>query len=125
MDYPVQCRREISLPLISIRRLLPPTTRYTRLRTHAGGLLYFTNYHIHDYKTSRSTPRLYRFAAARQGVFIGQGATYMDLVHQQIKPEKGFKEVTENSKGKITTHEDIVLKEGISERICQHCIICD
>jgi hypothetical protein len=63
--YLVQCRCEISLPLISITRLLPPATRYTRLTTHARGLLYFTNYHIHDYKTSRSTPRLYRFVAAR------------------------------------------------------------
>jgi hypothetical protein len=79
---------EISLPLISIIRLLPPTIKYTRLTTHARGLLYFTNYHIHDYKTSRSTPRSYQFAAAHQGVFIGQGAVYMDLVHQQIKPEK-------------------------------------
>jgi hypothetical protein len=67
MDYLAQCRCEISLPLISITRLLPPTTRYTRLIIHARGLLYFTNYHIHDYKTSRSIPRPYRFATARQG----------------------------------------------------------
>jgi hypothetical protein len=40
------------------------------------------------------------------GVFIGQGAAYIDLVHKQIKPEKGFKEVTESSKEKITVHED-------------------
>jgi hypothetical protein len=62
--YLVQCCYEISLPLISITRLLPPTTRYTRLTTHAQGLLYFTNYYIHDYKTSRSTPRLYQFTTA-------------------------------------------------------------
>jgi hypothetical protein len=89
--YLIQCRCEISLSLISIIRLLPPTTRYIRLTTHVRGLLYFTNYHIYDYETLRSTLRLYRFAATRQGVFIGQGMAYMDLVHQQIKPEKRFK----------------------------------
>jgi hypothetical protein len=50
-----------------------------------------------------------------RGVFIGQGAAYMDLAHQQIKPKKGFKEVIESCKGKITTREDIVLKEGVAE----------
>jgi hypothetical protein len=60
-----------------------------------------------------------------RGVFIGQGAAYKDLVHQQIKPEKGFKEVTESNKVKTTTREDTVLKEGISERICQHCTTRD
>jgi hypothetical protein len=123
--YLIQCRYEISLPLISIIRLLPPTTRYTRLTTHVRGLLYFTNYYIHDYKTLRSTPRLYQFASARLGGFIGQGAAYMDLVHQQIKPEKGFKEVTESNKVKTTTREDTVLEEGISGRICQHCTTRD
>jgi hypothetical protein len=49
----------------------------------------------------------------------------MDLVHQQIKPEKGFKEVTESRKEKTTVHEDTVLKEGISGRICQHCTTRD
>jgi hypothetical protein len=80
MYYLVQCRCEISLPLISITRLLPPTIRYTRLTTLTRRLLYFINYHIQDCKTSRSTPRLYRFIAAHQGDIIGQGATYMDLV---------------------------------------------
>jgi hypothetical protein len=46
--YLVQCRCEISLPLIWITRLLPSTTRFTRITTHVRGLLYFTNYHIHD-----------------------------------------------------------------------------
>jgi hypothetical protein len=49
----------------------------------------------------------------------------MDLVHQQIQPEKGFREVIESSKGKTTTREDTVLEEGISERICQHCTTHD
>jgi hypothetical protein len=53
-------------------------------------------------------------------VFIGQGAAYMDLVHQQIKPKKGYKKVTESSKGKTTTREDIIFEEGISGIICQH-----
>jgi hypothetical protein len=45
----------------------------------------------------------------------------MDLVQQQIKPKKGFKEVTESNKGKTSMREDTVLEEGISRRICQHC----
>jgi hypothetical protein len=49
----------------------------------------------------------------------------MDLVHQQIKHEKWFKEATESSKGKTTTRENIVLEEGIFGRICQHCTTCD
>jgi hypothetical protein len=49
----------------------------------------------------------------------------MDLGHQQIKPEKGFKEVTESSKGKTTMCEDIVLEEGIFKRLCQHCTTRD
>jgi hypothetical protein len=36
------------------------------------GLSYFTNYHIHDHKTTSYTPRLCQFTAARQGVFVGQ-----------------------------------------------------
>jgi hypothetical protein len=55
-----------------------------------------------------------------RGVFIGQGVTYMDLVHRQIQPKKGFREVIESSKGKTTAHEDTVLEDGISGRICQH-----
>jgi hypothetical protein len=46
-------------------------TKFTRI-TLFQGLPYFTNYHIHDHKITSSTPRLCRFAAARQGVFIGQ-----------------------------------------------------
>jgi uncharacterized protein involved in propanediol utilization len=53
-------------------------------------------------------------------VFIGEGAAYMDLVHQQIKPKKGFNEMIENSKEKTTAREDTTLEEGISGRICQH-----
>jgi hypothetical protein len=60
-----------------------------------------------------------------RGVFIGQEAAYMDLVHRQNKPKKGFKEVTESSKGKTTTHEDTVLEKGIYGRICQHCTTRD
>jgi hypothetical protein len=123
--YLVQCRCEISLPLISIIRFFPPATRYTRPTTHARELLYFINYHIHEYKTSRFTPRLYRFAAARQeGIHRPRSG-----VHGPSPPtnqtKKGFKEVTESSKGKTTTHEDTVLEEGISRRKCQHCTIRD
>jgi predicted nucleic acid-binding Zn ribbon protein len=42
-------------------------TRFTRFTTHARGLLYFINCHIHGHKTTSSTPRLCQFAAARQG----------------------------------------------------------
>jgi hypothetical protein len=48
--YLVQCCCKISLPLISITRLLPFATRLIGLTTHVWGLLYFTNYHIHDYE---------------------------------------------------------------------------
>jgi hypothetical protein len=65
--YLVQCRCEISPPLIPITRLLPFTTSNTRLLTHVRRLLYLINYHIHGRKTISSTPRRRRFATARQG----------------------------------------------------------
>jgi hypothetical protein len=33
--------------------------------------------------------------------------------------------VTESSKGKATAHEDTVLEDSISKRICQHCATHD
>ena len=45
----VHCCCRISLPLIPITRLPPAMARYTRTTKHARRLLYFTNYHIHDY----------------------------------------------------------------------------
>jgi hypothetical protein len=33
--------------------------------------------------------------------------------------------VAESSKGKATAHEDTVLEDSISERICQHCATRD
>jgi hypothetical protein len=35
-------------------------------------------------------------------------------MHQQIQPEKGFREVTESSKGKTIVREGTVLEDGIS-----------
>ena len=43
-----QCCRGISLPLIPITRLPPATTRHTGTTKYARGLLYFTNYHVHN-----------------------------------------------------------------------------
>jgi hypothetical protein len=96
MYYLVQCYYEISLPLISIIRLLSFATRFT---TYAWGLLYFTNYHIHGYggfglynkildESTHHTRRL----------FIGQRAAYIDWKHQQNKPDKGLSEKKESSK---------------------------
>ena len=45
-----QCCRGISLPLIPITRLPPATTRHTGTTKYARGLLYFTNYHVHDHE---------------------------------------------------------------------------
>ena len=48
--FQVQYRYRISLPLIPITRLPPATTRCTKSTKYTRGLLYFTNYHIHDYE---------------------------------------------------------------------------
>jgi hypothetical protein len=74
------------------------------------GLLYFTNYHIHDYKTSRLTPRLCPVCSKRpKGVFIGQGVVHIDQEHQQNKPNKGLSEKTQSSK-RGHAREETVLK---------------
>jgi hypothetical protein len=44
----------------------------------------------------------------------------MDLVHQQIQPEKELRKVIKSSKEKTTAHGGTVLKGGIFGRICQH-----
>jgi hypothetical protein len=54
----VQCRCEISLPLISITRLLPPATRYTRHITHVrrAALLHKLSYSwLQDFKIYTKT----------------------------------------------------------------------
>jgi hypothetical protein len=97
--YLVQCCREISLPLISIIRLLPSATKLARLTTHVRGLLYFTNYHIHDYGSSglyKKTLDESRQHSMR--VFIGQRVVHINWEHYQKKPNKGFSEKTGSSK---------------------------
>jgi hypothetical protein len=83
----------------------------------ARGLSYFTNYHIHDHKTTSSTPRLCQFVAARQGGIYGpkERCTWNKRTN-----DKRFKEVTESGKEKATAREDTVLEDSISKGICQH-----
>jgi hypothetical protein len=95
----VQCCREISLPLISITRLPPLSTRLIRLTTHVQGLLYFINYHNHDYGGfGLYNKTLDEYKQHTRRVFIGQKATYIDWEHQQNKPDKGLSEKIESSK---------------------------
>jgi hypothetical protein len=71
--YLVQCCYKISLLLISITRLLPSATRLTRFTTHAWGLLYFTNYHTHDYENFKLYNKtLDESKQHTRGVFIDQ-----------------------------------------------------
>jgi hypothetical protein len=94
--YLVQCCCEISLPLISIIRLLSFATRFT---THARGLLYFTNYHIHGYGGFGLYNKTFDESKHHtRRVFIGQRAAYIDWKHQQNKPNKGLSEKIESSK---------------------------
>jgi hypothetical protein len=75
----VQCCRKISLPLISITRLLSSDTKLARLTTHTKGLLYFTNYHIHGYGGFRLYNKtLDESKHHTRRVFIGQRAAYID-----------------------------------------------
>jgi hypothetical protein len=94
--YLVQCCYKISLPLISIIRLLSFATRFT---THARGLLYFTNYHIHGYGGFGLYNKTFDESKHHtRRVFIGQRAAYIDWKHQQNKPNKGLSEKIESSK---------------------------
>jgi hypothetical protein len=96
MYYLVQCCCEINLPLISITRLLPSATRLT---THARGLLYFINYHIHAWGGFGLYNRTFDESKQHtRRVFIGQRAVHIDWEHQQNKPNKGLGEKTESNK---------------------------
>jgi hypothetical protein len=111
MYFLVQCCCKISLPLISIIRLLPSATRLTRFTTHAWGLLYFTNYHTHDYKNFRLYNKtLGESKQHTRRVFIGQRAVHIDWEHQQNKPDKGLGEKIESSKRRHAC-EGTVLKD--------------
>jgi hypothetical protein len=94
-----------------IKRLLPSTTRFTRITTHARRLLYFTNYHIHDYRNFRLYNKAPDESKQHTGrVFIRQRTVHIDREHQQNKPDKGLNEKTEiNKRGH--TREGTVLKD--------------
>jgi hypothetical protein len=81
------------------------------------GLSYFTNYHIHDHKTTSSTPKLCQFVAAHQeGIYRPkEQCTWNKRTNNQR-----FKKVIESSKGKATAREDTLLEDNISKGICQH-----
>jgi hypothetical protein len=97
--YLVQCCCEISLLLILITRLLPSATRLTRFTTHARGLLYFTNYHIHCCRGfGLYNKTLNESKQHTRRVFIGQRAVHIDWEHQQNKPDKSPSKKTESNK---------------------------
>jgi hypothetical protein len=82
-----------------IARLLPSATRFTKITTHARGLLYFTNYHISDYGDFRLYNKTLDESKQHTGrVFIGQRAVHIDREHQQYKPDKGLSEKTKSNK---------------------------
>jgi transposase InsO family protein len=56
--------------------------------THAWGLLYLANHHIHDYKLQALHEDFTRLQQLARRVFIDQGAVYTDQVLQQIRPDK-------------------------------------
>jgi hypothetical protein len=109
--YLVQCCCKISLPLISITKLLLSATRLTRFTTHARGLLYFTNYHIHSYGGFRLYNKILDESKQHTGkVFIGQRAVHIDREHQQNKLDKSPSKKTEsNKRGRV--HEGTVHKD--------------
>jgi hypothetical protein len=99
MYYLVQCCCEISLPLISITRLLSSTTRLTRFITHTRGLPYFINYHTHDYGNFKLYNKtLDESKQHTRRVFIGQRVIHIDWEHQQNNLDKGCSEKTESNK---------------------------
>jgi hypothetical protein len=108
MYYLVQCCCKISLPLISITRLLPSTTRLT---THVRWLLYFTNYHIYDYGDFRLYNKTFDESKQHtRTIFIGQGVVHIDREHQHNKPDKGFsKKIESNKRGHA--REGTILKD--------------
>jgi hypothetical protein len=94
-----------------ITRLLPSATRLTRFTTHAQGLLYFTNYHSHDYGNFRLYNKtLDESKQHTRRVFIGQRAVHIDWEHQQNKHDKGLYEKIESSKRRHV-REGTVLKD--------------
>jgi len=99
----VQCRCKISLPLIHITRLPPATTRYTRTTKYAQVLLYFTNYHIHDYGDFRTMQQDFRWikTAHQEDIYRPKkrctwtGSTNRtNLTKDTVKRHKSIKEDT-------------------------------
>jgi hypothetical protein len=114
--YLVQCCRKISLPLISITRLLSSAIKLARLTTHAWGLLYFTNYHIHGYRGfGLYNKTLDESKHHTRRVFIGQRVAYIDGKHQQNTPDKGLSEKTENSKNRTRAWRISIQRQAYSK----------
>ena len=81
------------------------TTKYTR------GLLYFTNYHTHDYRNFRLYKKtVHESDQHTRRAFIGQGSVHIDQEHQQNKPDKGLSKKKEKSR-----KEDTRVKEQCSK----------
>jgi hypothetical protein len=75
------------------------------------GLLYFTNYHIHEYGNFRLYNKtLDESKQHARRVFIGQGVVHIDREHQQNKPKKGISEKIESNK-RGHQHEETILKD--------------
>ena len=69
--------------------------RYTRTAKYARRLLYFTNYHIHDYGDFRPRNKILDESKQHTNrVFIDQRSGAMDREHQRNKPNKGHSEKT-------------------------------
>jgi hypothetical protein len=100
-----------------ITSLLLSTTRLIRFTTHARGLLYFTNYHIHGcgglelYNKTLDESKQHT-----KRVFIGRRAVHTDREHQQNKPDKGFSEKKESNK-RGHAREGTVLKDKHIQKI--------
>jgi hypothetical protein len=128
IDYPVQYRWEISLPLLYHKTSSIYYKQY-KIPIHARGLLYLTSHRIHDYKLQTLHPQ--DFTGSQQlarRVFIDQGVVYIDQVYQQIQPDNHQKESTKQwkqVKKKVTSCEATAHQDDISKRIFQHCATHD
>jgi hypothetical protein len=118
----MQYHWKISLPLISITRLLPFATSSTRFSTHTRGLLYLTNHHIHDYKLQALHQDFTGLQQLIRRVFIDQEVVYIVQVYQRIQPDS-HQEKVQSSKSKpekVTICEATVHQDGISKWIFQY-----
>ena len=115
----VQCYCGISLPLIPITRLPLAMTRHTRTTKHAQGLLYFTNYHIHNYEGFNRMFNGWK-QALRAGIYRSkERCTWTESTNETSLTKDTVKRqgpIMEDS-GKREQYS----KTSIFGRICQHC----